>query len=50
MERDVLHMVEMAGLVTNKSPDEDFSRPRLAVFVLASQNKNIAAAFNSRRT
>ena len=32
---------------TNNSPDGEFSRPRLAVFAFASQNKNIAPAFNS---
>ena len=39
---------EMGELITNKFPDGNFSRSRLAVFALASPNKNIAAAFNSR--
>ncbi|PIR40238.1 MAG: hypothetical protein COV33_00905 [Candidatus Zambryskibacteria bacterium CG10_big_fil_rev_8_21_14_0_10_34_34] len=29
-------------VVTNKFADANFSRPRLAVFAFASQNKNIA--------
>ena len=38
-----LEVISLFLIVTNKFPDGNFSRPRLAVFAFASQNKNIAA-------
>ncbi|MFY9462749.1 MAG: hypothetical protein WAP52_01010, partial [Candidatus Sungiibacteriota bacterium] len=35
--------------VTSKIPDGIFSRPRLAIFAFASQNKNTAPPFSSSR-